>query len=257
MSKFIRLTLLLFLIFAFAVPVLAQDVEYKVHPQRNFGYQAGSDVGGSFSLSIVGNQENIRSVTYRLDGAEIAVIDQPPFKYSFNTGSFPTGRHAISAVVDTKDGRQVTTPDVNLNFLSADQQSQSFRKVVLPMLGGIALLALIGVGAQMLVLRRTKSFVPGAARSYGLKGGTICPRCGRAYAIHFWSINLIGGYFDRCDYCGKWAVVRSRSRADLDAAVQAEVAAAQASETSLPAAEGAQTEEERLRKSLDESKYME
>ncbi len=257
MSKPLRFLLFLFLFLFLAAPVLAQDVEYQVHPQRNFGYGAGSDVRGSFSLSVVGNQDNIRSVTYRMDGREIAVVDQPPFKFSFNTGNFPDGRHAISAVVDTKDGRQVTTPDVTLNFLSADQQNQSFRKIIIPLLGGLLVIVLIGVGIQILVVRRTVPAVPGAPRNFGLKGGTICPRCGRAYPIHFWSINLPGGYFDHCDYCGKWAFVRSRSRAELDAAIQAEVAAAQTSESSLPAAEGAQSEEERLRKMMDESKYVE
>jgi hypothetical protein len=256
MRKLIRFTLFFFFLLFLAAPVLAQDVEYQVHPQRSFGYQAGGNVRGSFSLNIVGSQDNIRSVTYRMDGVEIAVIDQPPFKFSFNTGSFPNGRHAISAVVDTKDGRQVTTPDVTLNFLSADQESKSMQKIFIPLIGGIFLIVLIAAGAQMLVMRRTVPPAPGAPRSYGFKGGTICPRCGRAYAIHFWSINLPGGYFDHCDYCGKWAFVRSRSRADLDAAVRAEVSAAQASESSLPAVEGAQSEEERLRKSLDESKYV-
>jgi hypothetical protein len=246
---------LLFL--ALAVPVFAQDVEYRVQTHRDFGYGNGSEIRGSFSLTIYGNQDTIQSVTYLLDGKEMASVGEPPYKFSFNTGSYPSGPHAISALVSTRDGRKVTTPEVRLNFLSAEQESQSMQRIFVPVLGGILAITLIGVAAQYFMTRRDQSFhTPGAQRRYGIKGGTICPRCGRAYAIHFFSINLIGGVFDRCDYCGKWAFVRARSRAELDAAVRAEAAAALASESSLPAVEG-QSEEERLRKMLDESKYSE
>lgn len=257
MHRIPRLSLLTLLFLALAVPVFAQDVEYRVQTHRDFGYGNGSEIRGSFSLTIYGNQDTIQSVTYLLDGKEMASVGEPPYKFSFNTGSYPSGPHAISALVSTRDGRKVTTPEVRLNFLSAEQESQSMQRIFVPVLGGILAITLIGVAAQYFMTRRDQSFhTPGAQRRYGIKGGTICPRCGRAYAIHFFSINLIGGVFDRCDYCGKWAFVRARSRAELDAAVRAEAAAALASESSLPAVEG-QSEEERLRKMLDESKYSE
>ncbi len=257
MKRIIRFSLWMLFFFALAAPASAQDVEYRVQTRRDFGYGNGSDVRGSFSLTIYGDQGNIQSVTYLLDGKEMAAAGEPPYKFSFNTGSYPSGPHAISAVVSTRDGRKVTTPEVRLNFLSAEQESQSMQRIFIPLLGGIFVIMLVGVAAQYFMTRRDQSYhTPGAPRRYGLKGGTICPRCGRAYAIHFFSINLIGGVFDRCDYCGKWAFVRARSRAELDAAVHAEIAAAHASESSLPAVE-AQSEEERLRKMLDESKYSE
>jgi hypothetical protein len=257
MFKATRITLLFFLLLTLATPVFAQDAEYRVQTRRDFGYGNGSDVRGNFSLTIYGNLENVQSVTYLLDGKEMAAVAAPPFKFSFKTSSYPDGLHAISALVNTKDGRQVAAPAVHLNFLSAEQQGQSFQKILIPLVGVLLLIMLGSVGIQFLFLRRGGGHLtPGAERHYGLKGGAICPRCGRAFAIHFWSINLIGGVFDRCDYCGKWAFVRARSRADLDAAVQAEIAAAQASESAIPAVE-AESEEERLRKMLDESKYSE
>ena len=263
MSKITRISLFIFFLLALTTPVFAQEApraqeaEYRVQTRRDFGYGNGSDVRGNFSLTIYGNAENIQSVTYRLDDTDMATVAEPPYKFSFNTSSYPAGQHAISAVVRTKDGREVTTPNVRLNFLSVDQQNQSFQKILFPLLGIIFGVMIIGVAAQFFMFRRDPSrLIPGAPRSYGLKGGTICPRCKRAYGIHFWSINLIGGALDRCDYCGKWAVVRSRPRAELDAAVQAEMNAANASETSLPGVE-AQSEEEKLSKLLDESKYSE
>lgn len=257
MRKILHSTLFLFIFLALAVPVFAQDAEFRVSTRRDFGYGNGANVSGNFSLTIYGNQGNIQSVKYLIDEEEMAVVSEPPFKFSFKTGSYPSGPHAISAVVSTKDGRQVTTPSIHLNFLSAEQQSQDFQKIFIPLLVGIGVLMLGGIGLQVVMTRHDQSFnTPGAPRKYGFKGGTICPRCGRAYAIHFFSINLIGGVLDRCDYCGKWAFVRARSRAELDAAVRAEAAAAHASETSLPAVEE-QSEEERLRKMLDDSKYSE
>jgi hypothetical protein len=258
MIKLTRLLFFAFILLALTTPVAAQDAEYRIHARREFGYGNGGNVRGNFSLNIVGNPDTIQSVTYLLDGKEMAMVSEPPYKFSFRTSDYPDGWHALSAVVSTKDNRKITTPEVTLNFLSKEQEGQSMQKIFIPLLGGILLITLLGVGAQYLMFRRggQDRLAPGAARNYGLKGGTICPRCGRAYGIHFWSVNLIGGYFDHCDYCGKWAFVRSRSRAELDAAVRAEVVAAQASETSLPAVQAKETEEERLRRMMDESKYV-
>jgi hypothetical protein len=264
MNKLIRIALTLWFLIGLAAaavtPALAQaEVEYRLHVSRDFGYGNGSDVRGNFSLTIYSSDgaAPIRQVSYQIDGQEMAAVTSAPFKYSFKTSSFSDGKHVLSAIVTTQDGRQVTTPLVNLNFVSSAQESQTMQRILIPLMGGVFLIMLIGVGAQMINLRRNPgALAPGAARHYGLKGGTICPRCGRAYAIHFWSLNLIGGALDRCDYCGKLALVRPRSRADLDAAVQAEVAG-QVSESALPGVNGAQTEEERQKKMLDESKYTE
>ena len=255
MLKKNRISLFVILFFALAAPVFAQDAEFRVQTKRDFGYGNGSDVRGNFSLTIYGNQDTIQSVTYLLDTQEMGSVAEPPFKYSFQTGSYPSGPHAISAVVSTKDGRQVTTPDVRLNFVSREQESQGMQRILFPLLGFVCGIMIIGVVGQLVMTRRDSNrLAPGAPRSYGFKGGTICPRCGLAYPIHFWSINLIGGVLDRCDFCGKWAMVRSRSRAELDAAVQAELRAAQANETSLPGVEEL-SEEEQLRKQLDDSRY--
>ncbi|RPJ50877.1 MAG: hypothetical protein EHM21_04025 [Chloroflexi bacterium] len=260
MSKHTRLFVFLFIFFALAAPVFAQDAEFRLQTRREFGYGSGSDVRGNFALTIFGNQETIQSVTYLLDGNEMGTVTEPPFKFQFTTSSYPDGAHALTAVVITRDNREVITPQVRLNFISRDQESQSVQRILFPLLGVVLAITVIGVAGQYWLMRRggNDHLAPGAPRSYGLKGGTICPRCKRAYGVHFWSINLIGGYFDRCDYCGKWAFVRSRSRAELDAAVRAEVAAAAASETSLPAVQnGAETDDERLRKMMDESRYVE
>jgi hypothetical protein len=261
MLKIFRILIVTIFLLSLAAPALAQGAEYQVHAQREFGYGNGGDVRGNFALTVYGNQDTIQSVTYLLDGQEMATLHEPPFKFPFQTGSYPDGVHALAAVVSTQDGRTVKTPEIRLNFLSREQESQSAKKIIIPILSVALLAVLFSVGAQFLAFRRggNERLAPGAPRSYGFKGGTICPRCGRAYSIHFFSINLVGGCFDRCDFCGKWAFVRARSQAELEQAVRAEAIAVRTSESSLPAVQSnrAETEEERLRRTMEDSKYVE
>lgn len=253
------LLLTFFALVALVVPVFAQDSPYILHPRREFGYGAGSNVRGSFSMNITGADaaasQNIQSVTYQIDSKVMATVTEPPFKYNFKTSAYSDGWHTFTAVVETKDGRKFNTQTVRLNFLSADAESQSMQRILIPLLGGVFLVIIIVSGLQFILVRKQGPLQPGMHRSYGIKGGAICPRCGRPYPIHVFSINLIGGYFDRCDYCGKWAFVKSRSRADLEAAEQAEIRAAGLSESAIPGLNVQETEADRLRKMLDESRY--
>lgn len=256
MSRFFRTLLIVLFLLSIPVSVLAQSEEFHLRARRDFGYGNGSDVRGNFSLTVEGDQSTIQSVTYLMDNQPINTAAQSPFKFSFNTSSYPHGVHQITAVVTKKDGSQVTTQTVSLNFLSADQESSSMQRILVPLLGGILLIMLIGVGSQVLMMRQGSGKTAAARRNYGFKGGTICPRCGRPYAIHFWSINLIGGVLDRCDYCGKWAFVTRRRPDELAAAEQAEDLAEQVSESMLPGAEP-QSDEDRMKKLLDDSKFTE
>lgn len=245
-------------ILALTVPVIAQTPEpaYTLHSQRLFGYGGFSnDIRGNFRFTLSGPAENIQSVTYLIDGQTMAEVSQPPYALDFQTEAFPDGVHQFSARVLTRDGQQVTTPAVTYNLVSAGQQGQNFGKILIPLLVGIAGVLLLMMGIQALVMRANLARrALGAPRSYGLKGGAICARCGRPFPIHFWSLNLLGSYLDRCDYCGHVAVVRRRSPQELEDALRAEVAAVQSSETSLPGA-GEESEEERMRKMLDDSRY--
>lgn len=251
--------LVIMLLLALPAAVQAQssdDIpEYLLHMRRDFGYGSNYDVRGNFTITVQGPEGTIQSVTFYMDGQEIAQATAEPFKYSFNTNNYPPGWHDLTAVVETVDGRVIETRPVRKNFLTAEQESEALKRLLLPIGGIVALLMLIGVGSQFLLLRDPKRTAPGAPRNYGIKGGTICPRCERPYPIHIWSINLIGGYLDRCDYCGKWAFVRRRSLADLKAAEEAELLAAKSGESILPGA-GARSEEEHLQKMIEESRYI-
>lgn len=258
MLRLLRTIVLAALMLAAVAPrALAQNApEFRLELDRNFGYGAGANVRGNFTVRVSGSRENIASVTYLIDGAEMAVVSEPPFDFRFQTDSYPPGWHELTAVVATRDGRQVTTPVVRANFLTAEQESQGLQRILIPLFGGVMVAMLIGLALQFLAFRRNPNRLePGAPRTYGVSGGTICPRCGRAYPLHIWALNLGLWKFDRCEFCGKWAAVHRRSPEELAAAEAAERAALQGSETSLPGAGEGMSDEERLRKLLDESRY--
>ena len=252
--RFLSVVLLAALLLVFVSgSALAQSAEYKLNVQRTFGFSSGSQIKGNFSLSIVGPADTIQSVTYQLDGQTMATIDQPNFKFSFKTEDYPTGWHDLSAVVLTKDQLSVTTPVRRFQFVTSAEEATATRNIVVPLISGIVILMILGVGAQMLFLRGKHSTLPlGAPRTYGIWGGAICPRCKRPFSIHMWAVNAGFSKFDRCDYCGKWSLVKRRSLDELRAAEQAELAETQTG--AVP--EFAQQAEETLRRKLDESRYI-
>lgn len=232
-----------------------QQAEFRLDVNRDFGYGNGADVRGNFSMTVHGDQSTIQAVTYYIDGEAMGRFTEPPFKIQFQTSDYATGVRELTAVVETVDGRSVTTPAVRLNFLSAEQQSASFQKIIIP-IGGILLVVLIiTFGFQYLAMRGNEHLPAGAPRSYGMLGGAICPRCDRPFARHIWGINLIAGKLDRCPYCGKWFLAVRRSPAELAAAEQAELASARSAESGPLGNGQVETEEERMKKLLDESRY--
>ncbi len=255
--KIIRGWILAFLIFLmlalFPIRGMAQDAnpEFRLNVKRNFGFSSGSQIKGNFTNSIVGPTDTIQSVTYLIDGQEMASVTQPPFSFKYETTDYAFGWHELSARVSTLDGRTAETPVRRFQFVSSEEEFATMRQIILPLLGGIFLLMLVGMGVQMLFLRdRSASLAPGTPRQYGLSGGTICPRCGRPYALHFWGLKLVLGRLDRCDYCGKWAFVRRVPVDILRAAEQAELASSQ------PETPARTNQEDETRRLLDESRYI-
>jgi hypothetical protein len=232
----------------------AQQEEYRLNLSRDFGYSNGAgQVRGNFTASIAGAQDNIQSVTFLIDGKSMGVVSAAPFTLKLVTTDYPLGWHDLSAQVQTKDGRTVTTAVRRYEFASADQESAAVRNILGPLLGGVFLIILLGIGVQVLLTRnRPKvSLALGAARKYGINGGTICPRCHRPFAIHWWALNAgITSKFDRCDYCGRSGLFKRYSREELAAAEAAELQMAQA-EAPIQTV----SEDQKLKDMLDESRY--
>jgi Bacterial Ig domain len=233
----------------------AQQTNYSLNLSRDFGYSSGSQIRGNFTASIVGLQDNdnIQSVTYLIDGKSIAEVTTAPFTLKFVTTDYPLGWHDMSAQIQTKDGQTATTAVRRFEFASADQESAAVKNITFPLLGGVLLIVIIALGAQMLVLRKKpKLDLPlGSSRNYGITGGTICPRCHRPFALHWWAFNAgIGSKLDRCDFCGRWGMVRRASRDELARAEAAELEMAQPEKPIQ-----AESEEQKLKEMLDESRY--
>lgn len=234
-------------------PVMAQE-GYRLLIDRNFGFSAGSQIRGDFTLKISGDQDNLVSVTFLLDGEEMTTVSEAPFRYRFNTGGYPEGVHELSARLTLKDGSTITLSPRRFEFASSEAEKQAIIKIVLPLLAVVLLLTVIGGGIQMLTLRGKPAgrYAPGQARDYGVAGGAICPKCQRPTPLHLWSINLAVGRLDRCENCGQFSLMR---RQPLEVLRAAEAAELQAERETLPAK--AKSEEEKLRELLDQSRFHE
>lgn len=230
-----------------AVVVRAQGEELTLRLSRDFGYGGfGGDIQGTFSLRVTGPADLAR-VEFYIDDTKIGEASAVPFRLQFKTDDYPLGTHSLRAVGYTTGGRQLTSQTITATFVSASVGTRSVFRILVPLLviivGGLLLAALIAI----LTGRKTSALPAGSPRQYPLGGG-ICRRCGRPFPFHLYGLNLLTDKFDRCPYCGKWAAVRRLSLDKLRAAEQAEFEAAQAQ---VPEA----SEEEELRKELDDSKY--
>lgn len=122
-----------------------------------------------------------------------------------------------------------------------DDASQAVPGLVLA-----AIVVLVVVGRRMLQL--SGRVQTAGAPETSAAGAAICPKCKRPFARSFLSPNLVVGKLCRCPHCGKWSVVPRATAAELAAAEAADRAA---SEPAAPAL----SEEERLRRKIDASKY--
>ncbi len=99
--------------------------------------------------------------------------------------------------------------------------------------GGLLLIILIVRGIQFLSMSGNPAAkLPlGAQRDYGLGGGAVCPKCHRPFRLSLMELKLFTGIkFARCEFCGKWSVVRRLSLDELRKAEAAELAEAQSAE---------------------------
>jgi hypothetical protein len=225
--------------------------------RRDFGYGGGSNVEGNFTISLNSAdsvaENNIQSVTFLIDSQPMkgGQISQAPFKLSFKTADYVAGWHTFTATVATKDSRILTTPSLRFNFLSAADANKATMGIIVPVVLGVLVLMVLGMGSQLLILRNKPSKSIGRNKGYGLWGGVVCPHCGRPYGAHTWAINLsFATKYDRCNYCGKWARVHRASADELAAAEKAEQALVEG-KLDLPE----KSEEDKLKEMLDNSRY--
>jgi len=239
--------LLLFQHFAFAPRGRAQEADsgLELSIKKNFGYQAGSRIQGSFMLEAHGPID-LESVTFLLDEELMGDVGQTPFVIAFSTSRYPLGEHCFTAVAELTGDESIAAERLCLTFLSADSVKSEITGYVLPLVVGLVALTFGGTLLASLITGRKDGYKLGA---YSVAGGSVCPRCKLPFARHFFSPNLIMGKLERCPHCGKWAIVRRATAIELE---QAEEYYRGRHDDSYQPIEN---EGERLRKQIEDTRY--
>ena len=247
--KKIRTALLLALFASLLVAgtVLAQAGQLKLTMSRDWGYGGfNNDIQGLFSMRVTGPADLAR-VDYFIDTTKIGEVTQSPFNLQFNTDDYPLGNHQLSAVGYSTSGQEYHSNVITSNFVPA----QSSMKVILPVLGVVVLAILLSTLGPLLIGRGKRTSLPlGAERNYGIRGGAICPKCKRPFALPLISAHVGFSRIAVCPYCGKLSLVRAESIDKLRQAEKAEL------EWAKPEEPSEAPEEEKLRKEIDDSKYQ-
>ena len=239
-----------FSIVASALSAWAQD-PLTLTVRRDWGYGNGSQIQGHFSLEAVG-PENLTAVVFKIDEALVAQISRPPFKVQFVTDDYPPGWHNLIAEGQTSDGRILTAALRRFEFVSGAEAWAGAQRIIVGVLGAVMAVMAVVLTLQFVTTRTgSKKGLPlGAPRKYGIAGGTICPRCQRPFALHWWSLNVGFQKFDRCEHCGQWSLVRGMNP---DLLSRAEAAETRLALPKMPAPE--LSAEEKLKRQLDESRF--
>lgn len=239
-----------------ALPVWAQDDGLSISVSKQFGYNMGSQIQGTFKIRVRG-PEDLVAVTFLLDGETLGEATTAPFELSFKTDEYAPGWHEITAVGTMAGGQTLTARTLSFQFVSAEAAGQGMVKLLVPILV-LVVITMLATGVFPMLSGRNKaaaydpaSYTPGEPRNYGMLGGAVCPKCGRPFGIHLWGLNIsLVGKYDRCPHCGKWSLVRRASREallDAEAAEHADYTAAM----SRPA----MSTGEKLREQLDDSRF--
>ena len=227
----------------FPVSALAQSEELDLRLTRDFGYGAGGQIQGKFSLRV-GGPDDIVQVDFIMDDVVTHTTIEPPFRFQFDTDDYPPGVHTMTAIGYKADGTAVNGPEFVRQFLSADDAKSSTMKIIVPLLIIVGIATLVGALAPILMMRG-KEFKPG---NYGAAGGAVCPRCTFPYSRNVLAPNLLVGKLQRCPHCGKWSIVARASKQNLN---DAEMRWSREGTSSVEAP----SEEDKKQQLLDDSRY--
>lgn len=230
---------------AAVIAVGAQTEQLTLKMSRDWGYSGfGSDIQGLFTMRVTGPAD-LAKVSFYVDNTKIGEVAKAPFSLQFNTDDYPLGVHQLYAVGTSSGGQEYRSNILSAEFVPAS----SAGKTVLPILGVILAALVIAAVVPLLFNRKVRNLPMGSERTYGVAGGAICPKCHRPFPLSFLSPNLGFSKLAVCPYCRKVSLVRPEPLVKLREAEKAELAGGQplVQETS---------EEEKLKKEMDESKYQ-
>ena len=226
----------------------AQGEELTLSLSKDFGSGGfNGDIQGTFTVKASG-PDNLEWVQFFLDDTLLGEDTESPFAIQFITDNYATGAHVFTAVGFTTDGKRIGSKTISAVFMSKDEASATSLKMVVPILvvvfGAIAISAI----TSMVNVRKGKKLPAGATRSYSFGGG-ICPKCKRPFGFQPLGIHMFGRKLTPCPHCGKWSVVKRATMSELHAAELAEL------DTEKAQIHDA-SDEEKIRKELDDSKYQ-
>jgi len=226
--------------------VLAQAGQLTLKMSRDWGYGGfNGDIEGLFSMHVTGPADLAR-VDFYIDNTKIGEVSQVPINLQFNTDNYPLGSHQLYAVGYSTSGQEYRSNTILANFVP----KQSTLKFILPVLGVVVAAILIAMLVPFLARRGKHLSIPlGGERNYGVAGGGICPKCHRPFALPLFSLHLGFSKLAHCPFCSKWSLVRVESIGKLHEAEKAELEWGKGEVKD-------ESEEEKLRKEIDDSKYQ-
>jgi len=228
-----------------AAETFAQTEGLTLKLSRDFGYGGfGIDIQGLFSMKVTGPADLTRVVFY-IDDTAIGEVTQAPFNLQFNTDNYPLGQHELHALGFSTSGQQYSSNVIVANFVPASEGTKRAIPILLVVFGAILLSLIIPLVTGR---GKIKELPFGAERKYGFGGG-ICPKCHRPFALPIISLNLGFSKLARCPYCGKVSFVKVELIGKLRQAEKAELEWGRGEVQE-------ESEEEKLRKDLDDSKYQ-
>lgn len=243
MKKFLWLIFVFMLLLVSVSPAFAQDADFTLRLNRDFGYGGfDGEIEGLFSVIAVG-PDALQRVEFYIDGELMNTDDAVPFRYQFTTKNYAPGMHTLTAIGFTGDGSQLHSNEVTRLFLSPEESREKIIALLVPMFAFLFILV-IGVTVVPMLFGRKKP-QPG---KYGISGGAVCPNCNLPFPIHFFSFHAGPKNYERCPHCGKWSWVRKASKEDL-AAAEARWVAPEVT----PLSEDSKAQ--RIKRQIDESRY--
>ncbi|MCP5096191.1 MAG: zf-TFIIB domain-containing protein [Chloroflexi bacterium] len=228
-----------------SLSTFAQEEIITFRLSRDWGYGSGGNIRGRFSYRV-STPNNVAHVTFLINGEPIAEDNEAPFEYQFHTDDFPAGINKLSVSALTSDGQTLYSQEITRNFLTPDEESAITNKMWTWMIGGtVGIVLLIILGNIWIARRNGKS---GKASIKSVWGTAVCPKCSQPFGMHIWKLNLGLSTLDRCPHCRKWSRVQRATDEEIEAAFEA---------TTTPSITSPLSQEEQLRKKLEDSRFDE
>ena len=236
----------------------ADSTDFAIRLRRDFGYGGmGNQIQGRFSILVPDDIDFVEVIFY-MDDTEMGRLKSTPFRFQFSTDDYPPGEHAYWAKGILADGSELVSNRISVFVLSEEEANSGLGSILLIIFGGIGVAVALSFVISGVVSKKVKqgeyfdeNLLP---KGFHVHGGTICKKCGKPYAYKAFSGNFITHKLARCPHCGKSSFSRPVRREVMITAAEEMCGA---DKNVKPDSIEGMSEQEKLRKQLEESKYTE